>query len=207
MISSAVNIHEKSLKKELYRKAIHISSLWIPLVIYCFPKKETAVFLAVLLGINLITEYCCYKKIPWARDLYEKLFVKTLRGKEICKSRFIPSGSVYVLTAALSCVLLFSKEIAVIALTVMLVSDACAAIFGKTFGSRKLYASKSVEGSTIFFVSAFFVMVLYNSVFALNYAGLAACCAATLCELYDEKIKIDDNLSVPLIIGLILSYA
>lgn len=207
MFSFAVNIQEKALKKELYRKAVHISSLWIPLFVYLFPQKETALFLGALLFVNLATEYLCYKKVPWIRYAYDKLFLKTLRSREIRKNRFVPSGATYVLAAALSCVLFFSKEIAVIALTIMLVSDACAAVFGKTFGYRKLHASKSLEGSVVFFISALCVMVLYNSIFALNYAGIVACCAATLCELYDDKIKIDDNLSVPLVIGMILTYA
>ncbi len=207
MFSFAANLQERAFKKELYRKAIHISSLWIPAFIYLFPKKETVLFIGILLCANLATEYLCYKKISWIRYVYDKLFLKTLRSKETCKNRFVPSGAAYVLTAALSCALLFTKEIAVIALTIMLVSDACAAVFGKTFGSRKLHAAKSLEGSIVFFISALCVMVLYNSIFALNYAGIIACCAATLCELYDDKIKIDDNLSVPLAIGLILTYA
>lgn len=207
MLSFVANIQEKTLKKELCRKAIHLSSLWIPLIIYIFPKKETVLFLGILLGINLAVEYFCYKKISWARCVYEKLLIKTLRSKETNKSHFFPSGSVYVLSAALACVLLFSKETAAVAMTVMIISDACAAVCGTAFGSRKLHTNKTFEGSAAFFISALCVMILYNFIFALNYVAITACCAATLCELYEDKIKIDDNLSVPLVIGLILTYA
>lgn len=207
MLAFVANIREKSLKKELYRKAIHLSSLWIPLFIYLFPRKEAAFFLGTLLGVNLLTEYFCYKKISWARNCYEKFFIQTLRRKETCKKRFVPSGSVYVLTASLACTLLFPKTTAVTALSVMLISDACAAVCGKMFGSRKIHESKTLEGSMTFFISAFFVIIIYNPASALSFAGFAACSAATLCELYDDRIKVDDNLSVPLVIGLILTYA
>ena len=59
----------------------------------------------------------------------------------------------------------------------------------------------------MFFISALSVMMLYNPASALSFAGMAACCAATLCELYDDKIKIDDNFSVPLVVGTIMTYA
>lgn len=207
MLSFVANIQEKSLKKELYRKAIHISSLWIPLFIHMFSRKESLLVLGILFCINLSAEYFCYKKIAWIRYFYEKLLIKTLRGKEIRKNRFVPSGSVYVLAAAISCVFLFTKEIAAAALSVMLVSDACAAVFGKMFGSRKIHGSKTLEGTIMFFISALSVMMLYNPASALSFAGMAACCAATLCELYDDKIKIDDNFSVPLVVGTIMTYA
>ena len=77
----------------------------------------------------------------------DRLFVRTLRGKEIKKDRFCPSGASYVLAAAVLCVLCFPKEAAVVAMTVMLVSDSCAAVFGKIWGTRRLRNRKSLEGT------------------------------------------------------------
>ena len=195
----------KSFKKELARKLIHLSSLWIPALIYFVqPSISIIVFSAIFVG-DVILEYGNYKKWRWARRTFGLLFFKTLRNKERIRTKFQVSGSMYVLAAAIICTLLFSKPIAAIALTVMLISDTCAALFGKAFGTRKLYKSKSLEGTVAFFLSALLINMLYEPVFHFTYAGVIACAAATLAEMFEDKLEIDDNLSIPLFIGIILS--
>lgn len=83
----------KSLKNELFRKAIHLSSLWMPLFIYLTDKMTALGVFAFLLAADFLVEYFSYRKIGWARNSFERLFVKTLRGKEIRKDRFRPSGA------------------------------------------------------------------------------------------------------------------
>ena len=195
----------KSFKKELARKLIHLSSLWIPALIYFVqPSISIIVFSAIFVG-DVILEYGNYKKWRWARRTFGLLFFKTLRNKERIRTKFQVSGSMYVLAAAIICTLLFSKPIAAIALTVMLISDTCAALFGKAFGTRKLYKSKSLEGTVAFFLSALLINMLYEPVFHFTYAGVIACAAATLAEMFEDKLEIDDNLSIPLFVGIILS--
>ena len=51
---------DKSLKKEFYRKGIHLSSLWIPLVIYFMhPGFSVSLFALLLLG-DVVLEYANY---------------------------------------------------------------------------------------------------------------------------------------------------
>ena len=47
--------------------------------------------------------------------------------------------------------------------------------------------------------------MLYEPLFHFTYAGVIACLAATAAEVYEDKIEIDDNLSIPLFIGIILT--
>ncbi len=195
----------KSFRRELARKSIHLSSLWIPALIYfAHPGVSIMLFALLFLGDALL-EYGNFKKWRWARRTFGILFFKTLRNKERVRNKFQVSGSMYVLAAAIICTLLFSKPIAAIALTVMLISDTCAALFGKAFGTRKLYKSKSLEGTLAFFLSALFVNMLYEPIFHFTYAGVLACFAATAAEMFEDKIEIDDNLSIPLFVGIILS--
>ena len=57
----------KSFKKELARKLIHLSSLWIPALIYFVqPSISIIVFSAIFVG-DVILEYGNYKKWRWAR--------------------------------------------------------------------------------------------------------------------------------------------
>ncbi len=195
----------KSFRRELARKSIHLSSLWIPALIYFAHPGVSVMLFAILFLCDALLEYGNFKKWRWARRTFGFLFFKTLRNKERVRTRFQVSGSMYVLAAAIICTLLFSKPVAAIALTVMLISDTCAALFGKAFGTRKLYKSKSLEGTLAFFLSALFVNMLYEPIFHFTYAGVLACFAATAAEMFEDKIEIDDNLSIPLFVGIILS--
>lgn len=195
----------KSFRREVARKSIHLSSLWIPALIYFAHPGVSIILFAILFLGNVLLEYGNFKKWRWARRTFGLLFFKTLRNKERIRTKFQVSGSMYVLAAAIICTLLFSKPIAAIALTVMLISDTCAALFGKAYGTRKLYKSKSLEGTIAFFLSALIVNMLYEPIFHFTYASVIACAVATIAEMFEDKLEIDDNLSIPLFVGIILS--
>lgn len=196
---------KKSFRHELYRKSIHLSSLWIPALVYFAHPGISITLFSFLLFADGLIEYGNFKKWKWARRTFGAMFYKTLRSREMKKDRFQVSGSMYVLAAAIICTMLFAKPVAAIALTIMLTSDACAALFGKAFGTRKLYKSKSLEGTTAFFISALVIMMLFNPLYPVTYASILAAAVATFAEMFEDKIEIDDNLSVPLFVGVILS--
>jgi cytidylyltransferase family len=194
----------KNLKKELYRKSIHLSSLWIPLFIYLVHPGVSIVFFSLLFAGNAIIEYGNYKKYPWARRTFGSLFFRMLRNKETTHGKFQVSGSLYVLLAAIACTLLFPQPVAVISLSVMLISDTSAALFGKAYGTRKLYKNKSLEGTVAFFLSALIVNMLCEPIYHFTYAGVIACAAASFAEMFEDKLEVDDNLSIPLVVGTVL---
>ncbi len=199
-----INVN-KSFKKELYRKSIHLSSLWIPALIYFLHPGLSIIIFSALFIADALLEYGNYKKWRWARRTFGVLFFKTLRNKEMKRNRFQVSGSLYVLLAAIVCTFLFTKAIALVSLTIMLISDTCAALFGKAYGTRRLRTSKSLEGTVAFFLSALIIMVIYNPILPVTYVSIIAALAATCAEVYEDKIEIDDNLSIPLFVGIILS--
>jgi len=195
----------KSFRRELYRKLIHLSSLWIPLTIFFAPENfSIAVFGIIFVG-NAILEYGNFKKWGWVRKTFGVIFRKALRHKEASRQQFQISGSMYVMAAAIVCTALFTKNIAVIAMTVMLISDTCSALFGKAFGTRQIYPHKSLEGTTAFFVSALIVNMLFNNLYVFGYANVIACIFATLVEVYEDKTNVDDNLAIPLAVGITLT--
>lgn len=199
-------INDKAFRKELMRKAIHLSSLWIPAAIYFMPKFILVPILLVILSGNLILEYGNFRRYPWARKSFGVLFFKTLRNKETSREHFQFTGSIYVLISSLLCLCLFDKEIASIALTVMLISDSAAALVGRSIGRIKLYKNKTVEGTLAFFTSALIINLLFWQIYPFTWASVAACAAATLAEVYEDKIEIDDNLSVPLFMAIVLTF-
>ena len=197
---------KKTIQQEIYRKLIHLSSLWMPLFIFFTPYTWSCLLFGTALIVDLIIEYANYKRYKWVRRTFGRLFFKTLRSKETTHRRFLPSGSVYVLAAAFLCSIFFSREISAMALSIMLVSDSCAALIGKKFGRHKIYKHKSLEGTLAFFVSAVLINWLFYPLLPFSFISLSACLAATCAELWEDKIRIDDNLSIPLIIGMILTY-
>ncbi len=196
----------KSFRKELYRKLIHLSSLWIPLLIYLAPEKLSLSVFSIIFFGNCILEYGNFKKWRWARNIFGRIFSKTLRSKESARGHFQFSGAVYVMAAAIICTMCFDKIIAVISMTVMLISDTCSALFGKAYGTRQIYPHKSLEGTTAFFVSALLINMLFHKLEPFSYDSVIACILATLVEVYEDKTKVDDNLAIPLAVGLTLTF-
>lgn len=196
---------KKSYKKEISRKLIHLSSLWIPVFIYFVHPGIAIITFSVLCAGNIIVEYGYYKKQVWARYSYGMLFSRILRKKETRHTKFQVSGSIYVLLAAIACTFLFSKEVAAISLTIMLISDTVAALVGKAYGTRLLYKNKSIEGTASFFLSALLINLLFSPLYTFTYAGVIASAVATLAEMFEDKLEIDDNLSIPLFVGSILT--
>lgn len=199
-----INVN-KSFKKELLRKLIHLSSLWIPALIYFVQPAISIIIFSTIFCGDVLLEYGNYKKWCWARRTFGLLFYKTLRNKELKRNQLQLSGGAYVMLAAIACTLLFPANIAVVALTIMLISDTCAALFGKAFGTRRLYKNKSLEGTVAFFISALVIMMLGNFILPVTYASILAAFVATMAEMYEDKIEIDDNLSIPLSVGTVLT--
>ncbi len=198
--------NDKAFKKELFRKAIHLSSLWIPAAIYFMPKIVLIPILLIILIGNVILEYGNFKKYPWARKSFGVLFFRTLRNKETSRENFQFTGAIYVLLSALLCLCLFGKEVAAIALTVMLISDSAAALIGRSIGKIKIYKNKTLEGTLAFFFTAVIINLLFWPLYPFGWINVIACLVATLAEVYEDKIEIDDNLSVPVFFSVVLTF-
>lgn len=197
----------KSLKKELIRKSIHMSSLWIPVAIFFLPTLLSQFIFITLLALDLSVEYAHFKKQSWLRKKFGKIFSFSLRNNELNHAHFRPSGAFYMLAAAFLCCLFFPKIISMIAMSVLIISDTCAALCGKYFGQRKIRRKKSLEGCFAFFVSALIIMMIYNPMFNVTHLSIIACMMATGVELFADFLKVDDNLSIPLSVGIILCFA
>lgn len=196
--------NSKSLKTELYRKAVHLSSLWMPMLIMLCPRNFCIILFSCLLGLNIIVEYAAYQKTALIGTLFRRMFIKTLRNREISRSSFTPSGSVYILAAALTVSVCFSAQAAATAMCIVLIADSNAALIGKFFGTRRFSNGKSIEGTMAFFISAVLVCLCFFPAGSLFIIYLAAV-LATAAEFFEKRLGIDDNLSIPLVSGFILN--
>ena len=172
--------------------------------------RITAAIFAVLLVITLLFEHAYACNWPVMAPMYGFFFRKMLR-KPPAPGAWIVSGGAYVLAAALLVVILYAPLAAAGALAVMLTGDAAAALVGRRFGRHKAPNNKSYEG-----VAAFIVVgaVALSILFAVTgapckfyFAGYLALFPAAAAELFEKQLRLDDNFSIPLIVGLALQLA
>ena len=194
-----------SMHSEVTRKALHLTSIWIPLFYYYYPQSTVLWILVPLTAFSLFIDYGRYfsKRI---NQFVQKLFGPILRTHENDRSRMLLSGATYVFISALLCILVFPRLIAVSAFAILIISDTASALFGRKFGKHKVY-DKSIEGAMAFALTGFIVVLVAPKVYGYwqEYAlGLVAACVGALIEMLSTKLHLDDNLSVPTSIGLAL---
>ena len=95
---------------EVFRKLIHLSSLWMVASIGYFPKWFNISLFAALLFIMLVVEYGNNKRWPLFTMTYGALFNRILRESET-RETFRPSGAPYLIAAVL-----FKKQLCAIRL-------------------------------------------------------------------------------------------
>jgi dolichol kinase len=190
-------------KHEVARKAIHLFSLSIP-TIYFFISKQLALILLVPITTAFIMVDLARYYIQPVSQWFYKWFGWLLRRHETDINRKRLNGASNVLVSALLCVLLFPKIIAINAIAILIISDTTSALIGRRFGKHRFLA-KSFEGSLAFFISAVLVIIVAPKIDhrSMEYIiGVVAAAIGTVVEAL--PIKIDDNLTIPLSVGLSL---
>ncbi|MBS1370234.1 MAG: phosphatidate cytidylyltransferase [Lentisphaeria bacterium] len=191
--------------EELKRKLIHLSSLWMVFAVVLIPDRWiTAGLFALLLVITLVSEHAYACKWPVLTPLYGFFFGRMLR-REPEPGAWIVSGGSYVLMAALLVTVLYERGAAGGAMAVMLTGDAAAALIGRRFGRHRAPNNKSWEGVAAFLAVGYLALAIYLTLTgapaALYLGGAIAMFPACAAELFEKQLRIDDNFSIPVIIG------
>ena len=190
-------------KSEFIRKSIHLCSLSIP-TIYFFISKQLALEILVPLFLAFfIVDLARFYHQPVQAWFY-RWFRWLLRKHETDHGSKRLTGATNILFSAIVCVLLFPKIITVNAFAILIISDITSALFGRRFGRRKFFG-KSLEGAMAFFVSAIVVVLLAPKVQGLTLEYVIGGIAAAVGAVVEAaSTKVDDNISVPLAIGLVM---
>lgn len=190
-------------RHELVRKAIHLTSLSIPIVYYFISRESALLILLPLTAAFIIVDTARYYFEPVSVMFY-RTFGWLLRRHEQDVNKKRLNGATNVLISATLCVLLFPKIITVNAFAVLIISDSTSALVGRRFGKHRLFR-KSAEGTAAFFVSAVLVILAAPKVHyvPLEYV-IGAVAAAVGAVVEAASVWIDDNLSIPISIGLVM---
>jgi len=185
-------------KVEILRKIVHLATLVVPFG-YALTSEETAIlflvpFFLALLSVDLVRHFH-----SGMASLFRKYFFgRVLREKE--ESTLM--GSTYFIFSTILTILLFPKSIAIASMLILILSDTAAALIGKWIGRVKIFG-KTLEGSMAFLITSLLIVWTYPHLNRLP--GSLAALGATLIELL--PIKLNDNLSIPLVAGAIMVFA
>ncbi len=183
---------------EIKRKMVHMATLVIPIG-YALTSKE-----AVLLF--LIPFFLCYLAVDLLRHFHpglKSLFNRYFFGR-VLREQEMPTlmTSTYFLFSTILTILLFSKPIAIASILTLILADTAAALVGKAIGRTRLF-DKTLEGSLAFL---FISLLIVGLTPGLNrFAGVVAALGATVIELI--PIPANDNLTIPLVAGALMSFA
>ncbi len=180
------------LQLEIRRKLIHLISLSIPIGYSFIARDTTLVILAGVFVLSLSIEIGRLF-IPRIRNRVHPIFAPIMRVAEERKL----SGVTYLLAGAWITIYFSEKDIAVIALLLVSISDAAAAIVGTAYGKIHLW-QKTLEGSTAFFASTGLIMIAMRNLSVEQM--LVGLFIGTLVELL--PIPVNDNLTLPILTAL-----
>ncbi|MCH7548990.1 MAG: hypothetical protein IH969_05545 [Candidatus Krumholzibacteriota bacterium] len=187
---------EFSIKEELRRKFLHMGMIIIPAWLYFTPHKTAllgliiATFMTVAVDLLRLSDHRLEK-------FFSRLFRSLIRRHE--EEHLI--GSTYYMIAALLSFVAFDRDIAIAALTFLVLGDAAAAIIGKRFGTPA-YWGKSLQGSLACLVVC--LAVGWPLLGDMRMALIGAF-AATVAEAL--PVPMDDNMRVPIFSGLAMELA
>lgn len=196
----------KDLNLELKRKILHLSSIWVavlPLFIGSLGAGIVFLFIAsflLLLDLFRINKLTSFDRIVNAISFVDlnKLYRKSEENRL--------SGATNMGLSALICNILFSPEVFALAFSVLIVSDSFAAIIGKQYGKRKIVGDKTFEGLASFYIFGSLIVAVFVDAFSLHATlALLALVCASVTELYSSKIRLDDNLTIPVVFGIVYS--
>lgn len=172
----------------------------MPLCIALFGSQVAVILFLIALVAVALFEILRRQEHALGRMLHT-LFAPVLRTFELSDSPKL-TGAMYMLIGAVLVTALAPADVAMTALAVLMISDSCAALIGKRWGRHPI-AGKSMEGSAAFLLSAICITSLVGLLAEHAYSsfllsGIAASIVATLVELYTARIRMDDNLSIPI---------
>lgn len=184
-------VKRKKIKKHhlehVWRKFLRPLAIIFPLG-FLFFQKQTLILIIILTIFFFITEILKYAKI--------KKIQKILYRK---KEKYKISSITYFFIGLILTLLLFEKNIATFSLFIIIFSDLIGYSVGIMYGKKEIIKGKSIVGSLSFLAFSIIIALAYYKFLNFNLiAGIVGCLIATILEIISNKIKINDNLLIPL---------
>ena len=185
------------LKEEAKRKTIHICGVAIP-VLYLFLQKDL-----IILGFILSLVIICI--IEWLRfrGLVSLPFLRNKEQKKI-------GAYVFFVIGAFISILIFEMSIAITAILMLAIGDAVSGMAGAVLNvdNPELYEKRMKPPAVMLVMSVTCLVIGWLVLHSLPMAVLGAI-GATIADgvpLRVYRVTIDDNLTIPLFAGVLMSF-
>ena len=194
-----------SYKSELWRKAVHLAALVVPLGMALLGKRWSLVLLVPTTAFAVTCDVLRARSSAVAR-VVARIFGFMMRGEEIppIGGPVVINGATWVLLSATLLTLIFPIRIAVPAFVMFMLSDAAAALIGRRYGRTPWGGSpRTVEGSLAFLGMGLGIMALFSFFSSVTFwIGAVSVVAATAAEIPSGPFN--DNLRVPMVAALVI---
>jgi dolichol kinase len=187
----------KTKQQILLRKALHLS-LIIPFFIFwylsiqnfAFDQEYAKWFLITFVSLFLIYEYIRLDTKIWVP------FSKLIKPKEAESS----VDGLNLVLAAIVANFLFSPQIAVVATLIAIIGDTFSTI-GAIYGKIKVFPNTNKTTWEGVFITLLINFIIAGSVLGFGIFALILAITGLIIEIYATKL--DDNLAIPLGVGVI----
>jgi len=193
-------IEKRIMKTKPWRRLWHLlGGSFFPVLAFFVPKEPLLIILGAMTGVFVVWEIARLNNAKVNKWMTSHLGI-ILKEEE----QFRAIGTTYFLIASLAVFLFFDKYVAITSLLFVSIGDLMATIIGEQYG-KPVLSSKSLEGSLACLVSCLLIGMLMSRISpAITLpTALAGAVSATVVELL--PIPVDDNLTVPLISGGVMS--
>ena len=200
-VLSYEHLHKRS-DLHLLRKFFHICmGLVLLYPFYCLDKgtEWMAAILGVCLAFVLFVEYI-RQQFPLMNHFFIRILGSVMRVNEVEKTSGVP----FYLASCLFAILVFPRDIAILATLHLILGDPSSSFFGILFGKDRLFVNKSLQGTLggFFICSIVTAFYLYHIDFErdsiLLFSMIGGVCGS-VAELL--PLNVDDNFSIPIVSG------
>lgn len=191
--------------REILRKSIHLLGIIIPGIYYFIDRSTAILWLSLIVGVLFIAEWMRLRGIISFPGII-------LRSHEMHKV----AGYLYLIASALIVIALFSKTIAIAAITMAVIGDTSSGIVGSLWGKKA-----NVRHTRLHFKPTPILLVMFLTSFISGYLATLAprldtlpvfslamgALGAMLADGVPWHIRgqiLDDNLTIPIISALII---
>jgi dolichol kinase len=184
------------------RKATHFVALLIPFCYVVFPKPWAIGLMSLAMVVAIAFEIIRLRKLrPWH---YLKWAVGGMIRPKEENGNF--TGAFYIILGGLATIIFFPRYIAFTAITFEILGDVASAMIGRRYGKHFIRRPKTIEGALGFLAVVGFLAVALLIIIVVPKVpytvGIIGAIVATIVEAV--SIYRDDNLTVPLISGLVM---
>lgn len=179
---------------EFFRKVIHVSGIFVPLISILTGKLDTLLILVVVSVIYLVSEYL--RTRGGTLPIIDRITQKAIRSGE--KSSQFVFAPLFLALGVAASLLIFPTPINYASIAIVSVGDTAAASAAGVVGKSKIpyNTSKSIQGTTIGTGAAFLVSLLFVSPILALVGSVVGMLVESL------PVRVNDNVTVPILAGI-----